>query len=153
MPNPNINQGVLNRVKASVTWTDQTLQGLNITAPYLGKEGIRLALEGNATDYFGTMTGAVPSPVPYQIATLTINLLKSQAFSNNYKQQFENNTLMGQCTVAPDVPQLNGTTLGTYILWNCVLESVREMTFAGEDPLWVVTIKGYYEVNSVMFDS
>lgn len=153
MPNPNINQGVLNRVKASVTWTDQTLQYLNITAPYLGKEGIRLALEGNAADYFGSMTGAVPSPVPYQIATLTINLLKSQQYSNAYKTQFEYTTLMGQCTVTPDVPQLNAQGLGTYILWNCVLESVREMTFAGEDPLWVVTIKGYYEVNSQMFDT
>jgi hypothetical protein len=117
----------------------------------LGKEGIRLALEGNATDYFPSMTGAVPSPAPYQICTLTLSLLRSQSFSNQYKAQFESTTLMGLATIYPDIIPPNG--IGTYILNNCVLESVREMTFAGEDPNWVVTAKGFYLVNSTLFDT
>jgi hypothetical protein len=149
VPNPLVDQGSLNRIRGSVVWL--TFPQLTVNAPYLGKEGIRLALEGNATDYFGTMTGAVPSPAPYQMCTLTLNLLKSQPFSNNYKLQFEKSTLIGQATVWPDIMPPNG--IGTYILYNCVLESVREMTFAGEDPLWIVTAKGYYLVNSDMFNT
>jgi hypothetical protein len=149
MPNPLVEQGSLNRVRGSVTWTN--FPGLQVNSWNLGKEGIRLALEGNATDYFPTMTGAVPSPAPYMICTLTINLLKSQGFSNLYKAQMELSTLMGQATIYPDIIPPDG--IGLYLLYNCVLESVREMTFAGEDPLFVITAKGYYLVNSNMFDT
>jgi hypothetical protein len=160
--NPNIQQGTLNRVKATVT-IPLFGNALDITPSYLGKEGISLALEGNATDYFPSMTGAVPSPVPYQIATLTINLLKSQPFAQSYKLQFENSTLLGDVTVYPDVgiaspsqvdTGVGGTAYGlqSYYLQNCVLETVREMSFAGESPLYVVTIKGYYSVNNAMFN-
>jgi hypothetical protein len=159
--NPNVQQGTLNRVKANIQIPNVQNGALNITAPYLGKEGIRLALEGNATDYFPSMTGAVPSPVPYQICTLTINLLKSQPFAQNFKSTFENYTLLGDITVYPDVgvPAPSGVVapgssliLQPYYIKNAVLETVREMSFAGEEPLYVVTIKGYYEVNSLMFD-
>jgi hypothetical protein len=149
LPNPLIDQGQLNRIKASIVWAN--FPALNVTAAYLAKEGIRLALEGNATDYFGTMTGAVPSPAPYQIATLTLNLLKTQPLGNIYKSQFEANCVLGFCTVYPDVA--TGTGIGIYDLYNVVLETVREMTFAGEDPSWVVSCKGYYLVNSVLFNS
>jgi hypothetical protein len=157
--NPNIQQGTLNRVKATVNIP--LYPGLNVTPPYLAKEGIRLALEGNASEYFGSMTGAVPSPVPYQIATLTIALLKSQPFAQSYKLQFENSVLIGDVTVYPDVGVAApsgvgaaGTAYGLqqYQLRNCVLETVREMSFAGEEPIYSVTIKGYYEVNNAMFD-
>ena len=144
--NPLVDQGTLNRIRASVIWTN--FPALNVTSPYLGREGIRLALEGNATDYFGTMTGAVPSPAPYQMCTLTLSLIKSQIFSNLYKAQFELDTLLGPGTVRPD-----STALGIYQLNNCVLESVNAMSFAGEEPGWVVTCKGYYLVNSFLFNT
>jgi hypothetical protein len=155
--NLNVPQGVLNRVAALVTFQSGTL--FQITPYLLGREGIRLTLEGNATDYFPTMTGAVPSPAPFQIATLTIALLKSQPQSNQVKAQFEDNTLLGMITVQPDVSAIansfvNGAgVLGSYTLQNCVLESVNAMSFAGEEPTWVVTIKGYYEVNAFMFNT
>ena len=154
--NENVAQGVLNRVAANVTFqTNGTL--FAISPYYLGREGIRLTLEGNASDYFPTMTGAVPSPAPFQIATLTIALLKSQPQSNIVKAQFEKNTLIGDINVYPDVSSQpiigsGATVLGLYTLHNCVLESVNAMSFAGEEPTWVMTIKGYYEVNSDMFN-
>jgi hypothetical protein len=155
--NLNVPQGVLNRVAALVTFQSGTL--FQITPYLLGREGIRLTLEGNATDYFPTMTGAVPSPAPFQIATLTIALLKSQPQSNLVKNQFEQNTLLGMITIQPDVSAIansfvnGGDVLGSYTLQNCVLESVNAMSFAGEEPTWVVTIKGYYEVNAFMFNT
>jgi hypothetical protein len=155
--NLNVPQGVLNRVAALVSFPSGTL--FPVTPYLLGREGIRLTLEGNATDYFPTMTGAVPSPAPFQIATLTIALLKSQPQSDQVKQQFENNTLIGMITIQPDVSAVanafvnGGAVLGSYTLQNCVLESVNAMSFAGEEPTWVVTIKGYYEVNAFMFNT
>lgn len=157
MANENVAQGVLNRVAANVSFTN-SVGGMTVISPYyLGREGIRLTLEGNATDYFPTMTGAVPSPAPFQIATLTIAMLKSQPQANNIKIQFENNTLIGMCTIYPDVSSAavigsGAPVLGTYQLQNCVLESVNAMSFAGEEPTWVFTIKGYYEVNGAMFN-
>jgi hypothetical protein len=157
--NPNIQQGTLNRVKANISIP--LFPALNVTPSYLGKEGISLTLEGVASDYIGSMTGAVPSPVPYQIATLTVNLLKSQPFAQSYKLQFESTTLIGDITVYPDVgvaaPSGSGQAgtaygLQQYMLRNCVLENVGTMSFAGEQATYVVTIKGYYEVNSLMFD-
>jgi hypothetical protein len=150
VPNPLVDQGQLNRIRASVVWAN--FPQLNVTAAYLAKAGITLALEGNATDYFGTMTGAVPSPAPYQIATLTLNLVKSQPLSQIYKAQFEANTVLGFCTIYPDVAT-GANTLSVYDLYNVVLETVREMTFAGEDPAWVVSCKGYYLTNAVLFNS
>jgi hypothetical protein len=149
MANLLVDQGTLNRLRASLVWND--FPALNVVSSNLGKDGIRLALEGNATDYFPTMTGAVPSPAPYMICTITVNLLKSQIFSGLYQQQFQISTLLGDCTVFPDVTPPNG--IGQYLINNAVLESVREMTFAGEDPLWVVTVKGYYLINTNLFNT
>jgi hypothetical protein len=158
--NLNVPQGVLNRVQALVTFDNGFL--FPVTPYLLGREGIRLTLEGNATDYFPTMTGAVPSPAPFQIATLTIALLKSQPQSDQVKKQFESNTLLGQISVTPDVSAVansfvtggaNQGVLSKYVLLNCVLESVNAMSFAGEEPTWVITIKGYYEVNAFMFNT
>ena len=94
------------------------------------------------------MTGAVPSPQPYQICSLTINLLKSQSFSDLYKQQFETNTLMGNVTVRPDA-----ATLSPYPLYNFVLEAVREQNYSGEDPGFVVSGKGIYYLNNSIWQA
>jgi hypothetical protein len=145
MSNPLVDQGSLDRLKASVVF--DTAPELNVTAPYLGREGVRLALEGNATDYLPTMTGAVTSPAPYMMTTLTVNLLKSQPLSNVYKALMESNTLVGDCSVRPDVH----SGLGIYQLLNCAVESVREMNFSGEEPVFAVTIRGYYNVNADFF--
>jgi hypothetical protein len=163
---PQLNQGVLNRIKASITVASNN--ALSVGPTNLGREGIRLTLEGNATDYFPTMTGAVPSPAPYQVATLTLNLLKTQTVANVYQNAFLTSTLLGQVTVYPDVsvasnvppPTAGGAQAGlaasqnpilAYVLLNSVLESVNPMTFSGEEPLYVVTIKGYILVNSNFF--
>jgi hypothetical protein len=145
MANLLVDQGTLNRIRASVVWP--SFPALNITSPFLAKEGIKLALEGVATDYFGTMTGAVPSPAPYQICTITMALVKSQQLSNLYKTQFEANCLMGPCTIRPD-----STTLGIYDLNNVVLENVEPMDFNGTQPNWTVTAKGYYLTNAFLFN-
>jgi hypothetical protein len=95
---------------------------------------------------------------------LTLNLLKTQNLGLAYQQQFQDTTLLGSITVWPDVAppvgaggsanstgESNAIGIGSYSLLNCVLETVNAMTFSGEEPLYVVTIKGYILINSTFF--
>lgn len=145
MPNPLIAQGSLNKLRASITWP--SFPTLNVTAPYLSKEGIRLALQGESVLYLPTMTGAVTSQEPYMMAECTINLLKSQSLANLYKQQMETNALLGDATIRPDA-----VPLGIYQITNCSIKSIRELDFSGEHALFSVNIGGYYNINSILFN-
>lgn len=144
MANPLIDQGVINRLRGSVMFPQ--FPGLQITSPYLGKAGIKLALEGASVLYLPTLTGAVTSPEPYLMVSLAINLLKSQPLADIYKIQMETNSLLGPCTVRPDA-----ATLSPYELVNMGIEMVRELDFSGENADYLVTLKGYYSVNSSLF--
>ncbi len=145
MPNPLIAQGSLAKVRASVTWGSFPI--LNVTAPYLGKGGIRLQLQGESTIYLPTMTGAVTSQEPYMMIECTINLIKPQALANLYKQQMETNALLGDGTIRPDA-----VALGVYQVTNCAITGVRELDFSGEHEGFAVNIKGYYLINSSLFN-
>jgi hypothetical protein len=142
--NPLVAQGTLNRLRASVIWAN--FPQLNVTAPFLHKRGITLALDGPVTTYIDTMTGGVTSPEPYQRVNMLMVLLKTQNLSALYKQQVELNSLLGNGTVRPDA-----ATLPPYALVNCAIASVDELSFNGEDPAWGVRIGGYYLVNSNLF--
>jgi hypothetical protein len=143
--NPLIDQGTLNRLRGSVTWNN--FPSLNITAPYLNKQGISLALDGDATTFLPTMTGAVTSPEPYQMITLTCNILKTNGLAALYQAQMQNTTLLGPGTVKTDT-----SSLPSFPLLNCAIEGVRELPFNGEDAGFAVTIRGYWVVNNAMWD-
>lgn len=143
--NPLVAQGSLNRIKASVVWND--FPGLNITAPYLGRDGISLALEGQSTAFLGTMTGAVTSPEVYMMVGMTAHLLKPQALGQAYKLQMETLSLLGNGVVRPDVTE----GLEPYDIVNCAIENVREMRFNGQDEGYVIMVRGYYIVNNALW--
>jgi hypothetical protein len=145
MPSPLIAQGSLNKLRGSVSWS--AYPSLNVTAPYLSKEGIRLALQGESTLYMPTMTGAVTSPEPYMMIEVVIHLLKTQALANQYKQQLELQAAIGDGTVRPDA-----TALGPFQLTNCSIKSVQPLDFSGENAVFAVTVGGYYLINSLMFN-
>lgn len=143
--NPQVAQGTLNRLRASVVVASNA--ALNVTAPYLAREGVSLSLEGEATTFINTMTGAVTSPEPYMVASLTISLLKTQSLAGQYKARMEANSPIGDVTIYPD-----SSALPVYQLTNCAIESVREMKFSGEEASFMVTIKGYYLTNSNLWN-
>lgn len=144
--NPLVDQGTLNRVRASVVWVDHP--ELNVTAGYLGRDGIRLGLEGQAAAFLPTMTGAVTSPEPYMMINLTIHLLKTQALAQAYKAQMENIALVGNGTVRPDL----STGIDPYDIVNCAIEGVRELNFSGQDEGFVISCRGYYILNNSLWE-
>lgn len=144
--NPLVAQGTLNRLKASVVWND--FPQLNVTASFLGEEAIRLGLEGESTTFINTMTGAVTSPEPYMAVSLSMNLLKTQQLADLYKQQMESSAQLGAGIVRPD-----SVALSPYPLINCAIQSVREQAYSGRDAAWVVTCKGYYLINSSLWQA
>jgi hypothetical protein len=143
--NPRVPQGTLNRIRGSVLIP--SFPTLNVTAPYLHKQGLSLALQGQSTTMIQTMTGVVTSPEPYMMAQLTISLLRTQNLADLYKARMELDARIGDLTITPDA-----ATFSNYNLINCAISSVREMTFAGEDPGFIVLIDGSYDVNSELWN-
>ena len=147
MANPLVSLGTLNRLRASVVWANYP--SLNVTASYLGTNGIRLAIEGTATTFLPTMTGAVTSPEPFMMITMTLHLLKTQQLSDLYKNQMETNALLGDATVWPDV---TSGGIGNYQIINTAINDVTDLAFSGTDPSFMVTVRGYYLVNSTLWN-
>jgi hypothetical protein len=145
MANPLIYQGVLNKLRGSLSVI--LLPELNVTASYLGEDGISLAFEGEASAYLPTMTGAVPSPNPYQISTVSIALLRTQNLSAIWKAQMELNTTIGDVVVKTDT-----ATLPNYSFLNCTIKGVGELAVNGRSPLYGIVLQGTYYINSTLFD-
>jgi hypothetical protein len=136
--------GVLNRLRASVVFNDHP--ELNVTSNFLTTEGIRMALEGNATDLLPAMVSLVSSPAPYLACSITMSIVRSATLAAIYKLQFEDTTLVGLVSIFPDTDVLN-----PFIINNVALESIREMAMAGMEAAMVVTARGYYNVNTGFF--
>ena len=144
MASPNINQGTLNRLRASVVFP--AYPSLSVVSSFLGKRGISVTFIGKSTVMLDAMTGRVTSPEPYLGVTMTMHLLKSQYLANLYKLQQELFTLLSDCTVRPDA-----ATLQPYYFSNCAIESTGNLDFSGADADFPVEIGATYMVNAALF--
>lgn len=144
--NPQIAQGTLNRLRASVTIADAP--ELTVTPPFLGNDGIAISFDGAVTNIIPTMTGTVTSPEPYQQVTVRIPLLKTQSLANAYESRRQSNPLVGDIVVRPDV-----STLSPYTVRNGAITSVSELNMGGKNPEYVVTISGYIEISNDLWEA
>ena len=145
--NPLIDQGILNRIRAAVVWTN--FPQLNVTAPFLDRDGVNLRLEGEMSTQHGTMTGVVQSPEPYVAVSVVVALLKTQALAEAYKTQQEDNVVLGPGVVYPDIA-IGG--ISQFQLNNMSIQSVGDLLFNGSTPIYAVTLRGYYVVNNSLFN-
>lgn len=146
--NPLVDQGSLNKVKGSVSYPNHP--ELNVTSIYLAPDMIRMGVEGNMTTMLPTATGTVTSPEPYLMGTVTLSLLRTQSFSDLYKQQWEADSRVGNLTVRPDLD--SGVGISAFDFNNCAIESVREMPMNGTDATMVVTLRGFYVINNNLWN-
>jgi hypothetical protein len=147
--NPLVNLGTLNRVRASVTLTDNPQ--LNVTSSFLGKNGVSMRPKGKRTTQLEQMTGAVQSPEPYVAYDVEINLLRTTALAQLWQQQEQLSTVIGDLTIRPDVS--GSGVLGLYELVNGAIDDVQELRFAGQDAGYVVMLTAYYEINSQLWNT
>jgi hypothetical protein len=145
MPNPNIPLGQLNRLKGSLTVMGNS--NLTVTASYLGEAGITATLDGEAVTYIKVMSGAVASPEPYMMVTLSLNLVKTTSLATAYKTQLETNAVIGDTIFTPD-----STSLPTFYFTQCSISGVREMNTTGKDAGFMVVLTGYYNINSNLWN-
>ena|ERR1700682_1658874 len=144
--NPLIDQGVLSRIRASVTWAN--FSQLNVTSPFLDKEGITMRLEGEAATQHPTLTGLVQSPEPYMAVSIVIALLRTQALAEAYKTQMQASVLLGAGTIYPDV----STGLTPFSVLNASIQSIGELLLNGTTPIFGVTCRAYWIVNNSLFN-
>lgn len=144
MVNPQITQGVLNRVRTSLIVPSNT--GLSVTAPYLGKSMINVEFEGNFSEQIDTGTGMVRSPEPYVACTITMGLLRSQALSATWLAQAQTDTYLGAVTAHSD-----SSVYPSIPLVDAVIRNIRNGAFDGADPVVQVTIRGTFYVNGAMW--
>ena len=143
--NPQVPQGTLNKLRASVMWS--AFPTLNVTPPFLGEEMIRLSFEGDSTVFINTATGAVTSQEPYLVATIRMHLLRSQPLAELYKAKMEGDSQIGEAVVRPDSSQMSPWQLN-----NCAIMNVEPMDFTGKAPAYMVSVRGYYNVNSNLWN-
>lgn len=136
-----IPQGTLNRLKGSIKFVN--IPGLNITPPYLGKGGITLAFEGEATGIVPTMTGTVTSPEPYILARATVDILKTNGLSSAFQAQMQSTTVLGDFVFTPDT-----TALGTFYINNSAIANPAEISATGESATWPLVLTGYWIINN-----
>ncbi|MGL5386635.1 MAG: hypothetical protein ACRDCA_12405 [Serratia sp. (in: enterobacteria)] len=145
MPNPFVSQGVFNKVRASVKFTQHP--ELNITAAYLTQDAIDIQFQGDAGVLLPTMTGGAPSPNPYQMINVQIHLVRSQGMAQLFKNQIETDTFLGEAKIFSDT-----TTLGDFVIRSATLRSAGDVSFAGRDPAFLISVFGIYDVNKDMWD-
>lgn len=145
MPNPFIPQGVFNKVRASVKFTQ--FPELNITAAFLTQDAIDIQFQGDAGVLLPTMTGGASSPNPYQMINVQIHLVRSQAMAQLFKNQIETDTYLGEAKIYSD-----STTLGDFTIRSATLRSAGDVSFSGRDPAYLISLFGIYDVNSDMWN-
>jgi hypothetical protein len=142
--NPQIQQGVLNRLRSSVIVPAYT--NLSITAPYMGKSLVKVEFEGNVVEQIETATGAVRSPEPFVMASVTVGVLRSQSLAASWLAQAQSDGYLGQVNVHPDT-----SVYPVISLAETVIRHIDNGAFDGTDPIVRLTLRGTYYVNAKMW--
>lgn len=144
MANTFVAQGTLNRLRAAVTIPNYS--NLNITSGYMGKQFVTVSFDGDFNNLIPTGTGAVTSPEPYVLATVTVSILRTQALAASWVAQYQNITDIGAVSVFPDsaaYPEID--------LVNCVIKHLDPGAFDGLDPVVRLTLHGVMYINNGMW--
>ena len=142
--NPLIAQGALNRVLTHIVIPSNPQ--LTVSASFMAKSLARLNFEEDFVDQIGTATGVVNSPVPYVMANIEMNLLRSQSVSGLWIAQAQLNGVIGTVTAYPDSTVYPAVTLA-----NCSIKSYDPGAYDGTDPTVKVVVRGTFYANAVLW--
>lgn len=143
--NPTLVPGNLNRIRGTILVPGNAT--LNVTAPYLGKEGIVIAPQSAVVTQMQGMTTVVNSEEPYQIVQVTAAIMKSLALSAAYIEQIKNSPTLGQITITPDT-----TTIPAFNLYNVAITNWSQISMAGLQPDFTITFQGQFNVSQDLWN-
>lgn len=141
MANPNLIPSPLNRVRANVSIP--AYADLDVTAPYLGAEGISVSFQGNVATQLMGLTSTINSEEPYVPSQIRVSLIKSLALSAQWIKQIQDSPTIGTVTVQSDTAQFPSITF-----YNCVITNVADVSMAGKQAEFQITISGYWSVSN-----
>jgi hypothetical protein len=143
--NPTLIPGNLNRIRGTILVPGNAT--LNVTAPYLGKEGIVIAPQSAVVTQMQGMTSVVNSEEPYQIVQVTAAIMKSLALSAAYLDQIRNSPTLGSITVTSDT-----TTIPSFTLYNVAITNWSQISMAGLQPDFTVTFQGQFNISNDLWN-
>jgi len=143
--NPTLIPGNLNRIRGTILVPGNAT--LNVTAPYLGKEGIVIAPQSAVVTQMQGMTSVVNSEEPYQIVQVTAAIMKSLALSAAYLDQIRNAPTLGSITVTSDT-----TTIPSFTLYNVAITNWSQISMAGLQPDFTVTFQGQFNISNDLWN-
>lgn len=133
--------GPLNRVRAAVNV--QNTPTLNIIAQNMGGGFVTVALQGDAAGLIGTGTSGVATLEPYQMAFVTVDLLRTQPLGSAWFTQMQTNSAIGPITVYPDTTAFQPVPLD-----NCVISNIDLGAWDGKNPVIRLSLHGVFYINS-----
>lgn len=139
-----VSQGTLNRLRCQVMVPN--FPALNITAPYMGKSFARISFQGKYNDLLPTATGAVTSPEPYVLATISVGLLRPQALSTAWLLQAQLLGDIGPVTIWSDTSVWPALTS-----YSTVIGDIDPGAYDGTDPVVRLTLDGVFPLNSTLW--
>jgi hypothetical protein len=140
-----IPQGTLNRVRCSVVFSN--FPNLNITSPYMSKTFARISFSGVYNNLIPTATGAVSSPEPYVMGSISVGVLRTQPLGAAFQEQALITTNVGPFTVYSDTSNFD-----PYYFDNGILSVLDPGPFDGTNPEVHLTLMGVYYINSTLWD-
>lgn len=144
MPAPLVPQGNLNKVRASIVVSGNN--ALSINSSFLGKDMIDVQL-GDSSELIGTATGAVVSPNPYAMATISVHLLKTNGAANRWLTQAKSDCNIGQVSVHSDTSAFDSIEVE-----QCILKNINPGKLNGTEPTLVLMLEGVVPLNSTLWD-
>lgn len=143
--NPNLFPSNLNRIRGSVLVPGNS--SLNITASYLGKEGIVIAPQSPVVTQMQGLATIVNSEEPYQLVQVTAMVMKSLALSAAYINQIQQSPTVGTITVTPDT-----SVLPQFTLYNCAIVNWNQISMAGTQPDFAIVFQGQFNVSNDLWN-
>ena len=139
--NPNLIPGNINRIRGTILVPGNA--SLNITAPYLGADGIVISPQSPVATVLQGMASTVNSEEPYQVVQVRATILKSLALSAAYINQIQNSPTIGQISVNPDT-----NVMSPFVLYNTTIINWQEISMAGKQADFAVIFSGYYNISN-----
>lgn len=143
--NPNISQGTLNRVRASIIVS--AFPSLNILSSYMGKNFVSLHPDGPWVQQIETGTGIVTSPEPYIMFNIAVGILRSQPLADAWLAQAEATVYLGTVTVHSDTSAFPARKFR-----DVSITHYDPGVFDGADPVVALTLRGKFNINNNLWN-